>query len=189
MRAFLSPLSMVVMLAVSGAQAQTAVPINVFGTVTKAGSKEIAVTQDDGKSATFPLAFSVQVFRLRKASLADIQANDFIASAAEPKEDGTYHSTEVRIFPEALRGVGEGQRPMNDARRQTMTNASVVGPAATLGGDRLKVRFPGGDAVLFVAPDIPVVRIEDAKGEEIRPGVRVRLQGTDASTVNRITIQ
>ena len=56
------------------------------------------------------------------------------------------YSTELRIFPDAMRGVGEGQRPMNDARGQTMTNATVTGAAVVNGINNIQVRFQGGES-------------------------------------------
>lgn len=178
-----------VMLAAGSAVAQSALTLNFFGKVTAIDAATIAVEQDDGAKKSLPIASGLVVFRLKPTTVADIKPNEFVASAAEPRDDGTLHSTELRIFPERLRGVGEGQRPMNDARKQVMTNATVTGPAAALGGDRVKVSFPGGDAILVIGKDVPVVRIEEAAVADVQVGQRVRLQGGADGTVNRLTIQ
>lgn len=173
----------------AAAWAQSPQALNLFGKVLAIDSKTISIVADNGSEKTLPLAENIAVFQSKAATINDIQPNDFVASAAEPQPDGTLHSTELRIFPEKLRGVGEGQRPMNDARNQTMTNATVVGPAATLGGDRIRVRFPTGEAILVISKDIPVTRIEDAQASDIKIGARIRLQGANDTSVNRITIQ
>lgn len=106
--------------------------------------------------------------------------------------DGKLHSTELRIFPEAMRGVGEGQRPMNDARSQTMTNATVTGAAVAGGSNNLKVRFPGGESELIVDPGIPVVRIEPADRSHLTVGAKVRVQGmrtAEGAQATRITLR
>lgn len=171
------------------AVAQSSLTLNIFGKVTAIDSAMIHMEQDDGAKKSVPVASGLVVFRLKPTTVADIKPNEFVASAAEPRDDGTLHSTELRIFPERLRGVGEGQRPMNDARKQVMTNATVTGPAAALGGDRVKVSFPGGDAILVIGKDVPVVRIEEAAIADVQPGQRVRLQGGADGAVSRITIQ
>lgn len=171
------------------AWAQSALPMNVFGKVTDISGSTITVEQDDGSSKSWPLTPDRVVFRLRPVTIADIKPDDYVASAAEAKDDGTLHSTELRIFPERLRGVGEGQRPMNDPRKQIMTNATVTGPAAALGGDRIKVAFRGGDAILVIGKDVPVVRIEEMQMSDVKPAQRVRLQGGADGAVSRITIQ
>lgn len=188
MKCRLAALAALGVLTASLAFAQSSRSPNVSGTVAGIDASSIQIEHEGGKSS-FPLAQELVVLRIRPATIADIRSNDFIASAAEPKEDGTLHSTELRIFPERLRGVGEGQRPMNDARKQVMTNATVTGPAAALGGDRVRVSFPGGEAVLVVGKDVPVTRIEEAQRSDIQPGQRVRLQGSGDGPVNRVTIQ
>jgi hypothetical protein len=98
----------------------------------------------------------------------------------------------LRIFPDAMRGVGEGQRPMNDARNQTMTNATVTGTAIVNGSNDIKVKFEGGESDLVVDPGIPVTRIDKADIDLVRSGVRVRVRGVrsaDGASINRITVQ
>ena len=59
-------------------------------------------------------------------------------AVVDGKDDGKLHSTELRIFSEKMRGGGDGQRPMNDARNQTMTNATVMGTAIVNGSNVMK---------------------------------------------------
>ena len=46
-----------------------------------------------------------------KASMADIKPGMFVGSTAMPGADGNLTAVEVHIFPEAMRGTGEGHRP------------------------------------------------------------------------------
>jgi hypothetical protein len=167
--------------------------INVFGVVDKFDATSISVKNDDGGAVdTYKLAPNLLVVQNKPATLADIKPNDFVASAAVRKEDGKLHSTELRIFPEAMRGVGEGQRPMNDARNQTMTNATVTGSAIVSGSNNMKVKFPGGESELILDPGVPVTKIEAADKAMVKAGAKVRVQGVknaDGSIVNRITLQ
>ena len=96
-------------LAFSCAQAQET-PVNINGLVEKADATTLVVNADDASVQTLKLAPKVLILQSRSVTLADIKPNDYVASAAVKKEDGKLHSTEVRIFPEALRGAGEGQR-------------------------------------------------------------------------------
>ena len=96
---------------------------------------------------SFKLAPNVLVVQNKTATLADVNPNDFVASAAVRGVDGKLHSTELRIFPEAMRGMGEGQRPMNDARNQTMTNATVTGAVVVNGSNN--IRFLSGNCGSF----------------------------------------
>jgi hypothetical protein len=147
---------------------------------------------DGGADEVFKLAPNFLVLRNTPAALSNIKPNEFVASAARRGDDGKLHSTELRIFPEAMRGAGEGQRPMNDAGKQTMTDANVTGTAIVNGSNDLKVKFAGGESELVVDPGVPVVRIGLADKNLVKVGVKVRLQGmrtADGGSVSRITLQ
>lgn len=174
------------------AQAPASNAINLFGTLKSIDASAATVETDGGKTESFSLAPDLLVLQNRSVTLADIKPGDFIASAAMRGPDGKLHSTELRIFPEALRGLGEGQRAMNDARGQTMTNATVTGTAIAGGSNSLKVAFTGGASELVLDPDVPVTRIEKVGREALRPGLSVRIQGAREATgsrATRITIQ
>jgi hypothetical protein len=183
--------SFIALLAVPAmAQGNNAVAVN--GTVDKLDATSISVKGDDGATQTFKLADKLLVVQNKPAKLSDIKPNDFVASAAVRKEDGKLHSTELRIFPDAMRGVGEGQRPMNDANNQTMTNATVTGTAIVAGSNNMKVKFPGGESDLILDPGVPVTKIEPADKAMVKAGTKVRVQGiktADGSVINRITLQ
>ena len=132
------------------------------------------------------------VLQNKPATLADIKPNDFIASAAVLGADHKLHSTELRIFPDAMRGLGEGQRPMNDGRNQTMTNATVTGAAIVSGSNDIKVKFEGGESELILDPGVPVTRVDAVDKSLVKSGVKVRVRGVrtaDGASINRITIQ
>jgi hypothetical protein len=166
--------------------------INVFGTVDKFDATSISVKNNDGGAVdTYKLAPNVLYIQQMDAKLSDIKSNDFVASAAVRKEDGKLHSTELRIFSEKMRGLGEGQRPMNDARNQTMTNATVTGTAIVNGSNVMKVKFPGGDSDLVLDPGVPVQKFADTNSGVIKAGAKVRVQGVknaDGAVVNRVTV-
>lgn len=187
----------VVLLAASlvavAAHAQTpAGPINLYGTLVEAQDASLTIEPETGGRQTFRVAPDALVLQNRSVTLADIKPNDFVASAAMRGPDGKLHSTELRVFPEALRGLGEGQRAMNDARNQTMTNATVTGTAIVDGSNRITVKFAGGESELVLDPGVPVTRIEPIERSALKPGLSVRLQGArdaDGGRVTRITVQ
>jgi len=184
--------SLIALLAVP-AMAQGNNAINIFGTVDKFDATSITVKNDDGGAMeTIKLAPTLMVVQNKSATLADIKPNDFVASAAVRGPDGKLHSTELRIFPEAMRGVGEGQRPMNDARSQTMTNATVTGTAIVSGSNNIKVKYQGGESELILDPGVPVTAIVPADKAMVKAGTKVRVQGVrtaEGPTANRVTIQ
>ena len=185
--------ALIALAAASPALAQGGDIFAVRGTVDKLDATSISVKLDaDGTAATFQLAPNWRALENKTATLADIRPDDFVASAAVLGPDNKLHSTELRIFPDALRGVGEGQRPMNDERRQTMTNATVTGTAIVNGSNDIKVKFKGGESELVLDPGVPVTRIDTVDKSLVKIGTKVRLQGVrtaDGASVSRVTIQ
>jgi hypothetical protein len=167
--------------------------VNVLGTVEKIDSTSISVRDGENEIVeSFKLAPSLLVLQNKMATLAEIKPNDFIASAAVRGADGKLHSTELRIFPDTMRGVGEGQRPMNDARNQTMTNATVTGAVIVNGSNNIRVKIDGGESDLILDPGVPVTRIDTVDIGLVKSGVKVRLRGVrtaDGAVINRITVQ
>ncbi len=101
------------------------------------------VKSGTGALVSIMLVPDARVIANEKRTVADIKPGDFVASAALKGADGKLHAQEVRIFPEALRGMGEGQYPM-DAPNRSMTNATVeeVNGVAMNAGT-LKLSFHG----------------------------------------------
>ena len=175
------------------AQAQSPNTFAFNGTVNSIDASSLSVTSEEGGAAeTLRLGPNWVVLQNRPASLADIKANDFIASAAVRKADGKLHSTELRIFPDAMRGLGEGQRPMNDTQNQTMTNATVSGAAIVNGSNIITVKFQGGESELILDPGVPVTAILPVDPSLVKAGARVRVQGTktaEGAVVSRVTLR
>jgi hypothetical protein len=184
--------SFIALLAVP-AMAQGNNAVNIMGTVDKFDATTISVKADDGGATeTLKVAPNLIVVQNKPAKLTDIKPNDFVASAAVRGPDGKLHSTELRIFPDAMRGVGEGQRPMNDARNQTMTNATVTGTAIVGGSNNIKVKYKEGESELILDPGVPVTAIVPADKGMVKPGAKVRVQGVktaEGAVANRITLQ
>ncbi len=167
--------------------------VSMLGTVVDIGTTALTLKRDDGGALqSFALTPKVLVLQAKPATLSDIRPHDFVASASVRGVDGKLHSTELRIFPEALRGLGEGQRPMNDPRGQVMTNATVTGAAVVNGSDTMEVTFPGGQSELVLAPGVPVTRIDAVDRSLMKIGTHVRVQGNEAGSeiaASRITLQ
>ena len=177
-----------------GAPGAGANAVRIAGaTVDKIDGNSLTVKTNDGMTQTLTLAPDLVVFANKKATMADIKNGDYVASAAVKGTDGKLHSTEVRIFPDAMRGNGEGQRPMNDAQNQTMTNATVTGAVSAGTNRSLAVQFQGGTSELIVGPEVPVTAIVAAAKADVKVGAKVQVNGVKnadgSQTAQRITIQ
>ena len=86
-------------------------PTRVAGTIEKLDGRMLTVARTDGQKQSVTLTPDAKIFGVEKRKLTDIKAGDFVASGGVRGTDGKIHAVEVRIFPEELRGTGEGQRP------------------------------------------------------------------------------
>ena len=110
-----------------------AAPQRIRGDVAAVHGKDLDVKTSAGQVVTVRMTENLRVSARGPADLGSIAPGAFIATTAIPQPDGTLKAVEVRIFPESMRGVGEGHRPMDSEPGSTMTNATVtsVAPAAT----------------------------------------------------------
>ena len=148
-------------------------PMRIRGTVERLDGHTLTVESRDGQLVTIAPADNVTVSTLVKKTLADIKPGDFVASTGVKGTDGKIHAVEVRIFPEAMRGVGEGQYPWDLMPDSVMTNATVSGVATATGGQVLKVSFKGGESEFIVGPDVPVLGIGPGDLSLLKPGIAV----------------
>jgi hypothetical protein len=120
-------------------------------------------------------------------------------------------ATEVHLFPESMRGTGEGHRPMDIQPGATMTNATVTSVAAghtkststmtnatvadiaTSGSERrIALKYKDGEKVVVVGNNVPVVMVEPGDMSMLTPGAHVlvtaakQLDGTLAA--DRISV-
>jgi hypothetical protein len=79
----------------------------------------------EGAELKVVLADNALVVGLVKASLSDIKPGSFVGVTGMPQADGSQKALEVHIFPEAMRGTGEGHLPWDLRPQSTMTNANV----------------------------------------------------------------
>lgn len=132
-------------------------PTRIRGTVEKLDDHTLTVRARDGQQIAIHLAPDFTVTGVAKRSLADIKAGDYVASTSVKGTDGKLHAIEVHIFPEAMRGVGEGQRPSDLMPDSLMTNATVSGITEAPQGQVLRVAYKDGEAEVTVASDTPIV--------------------------------
>lgn len=113
------------------------------------------------------------IYTNEPSSLNQISPGDYVASAAVKQADGKLHSTELRIIPDALHGMGDGQRPMKDPDT-VMTNATVAQVVAVPEGGRiLKVKYQNGTAELIVDSQVPITAVVWSDVSALKPGMNV----------------
>src|SRR5665213_1854388 len=142
------------------------------GTIEKLDGQRFTLKSADSSLVDFNVIAETMITSNVPSSLDAIKAGDYIASAAIKGADGKLHSTEVRIFPEGMRGLGEGQRAMQEPGK-TMTNASVSEVVAAADGPTHKVRFKGGTSELVVGATVPITAVVIGKVDDLKVGLAV----------------
>jgi hypothetical protein len=127
----------------------------------------------DGQVVKVTLGDKPLFVAMVKASMADIKPGMFVGSTAMPGADGNLTAVEVHIFPEAMRGTGEGHRPWDLKPQATMTNANVETAVAGVSGQKLIVKYKGGEKTLLVTPETVVVTYAPGDANEVKPGTGI----------------
>ena len=153
-------------------------PMLVRGAVATISADRLVIKGDTG-AVTLKLTQPVQVYQSAPGKLADVKDSTFIGVTTVKQSDGSERATEIHIFPEALRGTGEGsrmmaQRPSAAASRMTngnvsasrMTNGSATqsrmsnGSVSNSNGSTFVVSYAGGSQTVTVPPSTPVTEIK-----------------------------
>jgi hypothetical protein len=184
---------LVAAISIAVVQARAADNVRVRGTVTKFEGSTLTVKTREAKDDTIALTPGWKVSGVAKAAVGDIKVGDFLGIASAPTADGSAGALEVVIFPAALKGAGEGDRPWDLQPDSRMTNGTVSnavtgvdGPAVTLSYDNgleKKISIPGGTPVVTFAPAAPA---------DLKPGAAVFLiaeRGSDGKlTSGRVIV-
>ena len=147
----------------------------IRGTITQVEGPALTIATREGATVRVTLKPGARVAAVVPADLAAARPGSFIGTAAVPQADGTLRAQEVLIFPEAMRGVGEGHRPWDLTPDSTMTNATVEATVAAASGPELTLTYQGGQQRLVVPPGTPVVTLEPGNEQLLRPGSHVFL--------------
>ena len=164
---------------VTVAAAQT--PTRIRGTIESATDQAITIKSRDGQTVTVTLAPSFTVVAVSKASLGDIKSGTFVGAAALPQPGGTFKAQEVLVFPEAMRGTGEGHYPWDLSPGSTMTNAAVDAMVTGNDGTALTLKHKTGEVKVVVPPDAPIVTLGPGDKSLLVPGAGVFVPASRAA--------
>jgi Domain of unknown function (DUF5666) len=148
-------------------------PTRIRGTIEKLDGQVLTVKTREGKSEQIKLADNFSVTGVVKASLADIQAGKFVGIAGLPQRDGSQKALEVLVFPDAMRGTGEGHYPWDLQPESTMTNADIADVVKGVSGPVLTLKYKDGEKKIVVPPEAPIVTFEAGDKSLLMPGVGV----------------
>jgi Domain of unknown function (DUF5666) len=161
------------LLVASAAIAQAPPVARVRATIESVDGAMLTAKSRDGAELKIKLADNAAVNEVVKASLADIKPNSFVAVTGMPQPDGSQKAVAVVIFPEALRGVGEGHRPWDLEPNSTMTNATVDNEVAGVDGQTLTVKYKDGEQKIQVTPTATITTFAKKSAADLKPGEKI----------------
>ncbi|MBV8868415.1 MAG: hypothetical protein JOY65_03230 [Acetobacteraceae bacterium] len=181
-----------------------AAPERIRGTIESFDNDTLTVKSRQGGEVKLALGDATKYASVEKSSLSDVAQGRFVGIATK-QAGNTPVALEVVVFPESMRGAGEGHYPwdrMADSSgsgqsvassmtngsvtaaraRQVntqMTNGNVEAESGQSGGKRLTVSYKGGEQKIVVPPNVPVVTLEPGDRAILRDGANVFVRATE----------
>ncbi len=202
-------------LAVEAAAQQDKPQQHVRGDVTAVNGDTLDVRTRAGQVVHLKLSDKLGVAKVEEADPSAIADGAFVGVTAVPQPDGKLLAKEVHVFPESMRGTGEGHRPWDLGAGSSMTNATVSGMGAgkasaarqgtgssmtnaTVSGMKksgaertLQLKYKDGEQTVVVPSGIPVVKLSPGDRSLLKPGAHVFIIATDENgtlTAQRMTV-
>jgi hypothetical protein len=148
--------------------------VRVRGTVERIDGPVYVIKTRDGSEVKLTTVADNPLFvAIVPAKMSDIKPGMYVGSAGMMQEDGTQKAIEVHIFPESMRGTGDGHYDWDLMPKSKMTNGSVEQAVTGVDGPLLSVKYKDGEKKLVVTPQTVVVTYEIGKREEIVPGTKI----------------
>ena len=171
---------------------QATSPSRVRGTIESVDGDLVAVKSRSGEDVKLHMTADMRVVDVVKISLADVKVGSFVGATTVPGPDGIATAVEVHVFPEEMRGTGEGSRPYDLRPNSTMTNATVAESVAGNDGHTLLVKYKDGEKKVLVTPETPVVTYVPADKSDLKPGAKiiafVKQRADGSFDANRISV-
>jgi hypothetical protein len=152
---------------------QPPTPTRVRGTIEHVDGDVLSVRSRGGEDVKLRMTSDVRLVGIVKISLAEIKLGSFIGTTTVPGPDGRQNAVEVHVFPENMRGTGEGSRPYDLRPNSTMTNATVAEQVTANDGQTLLIKYKDGEKKVTVSPDTPVVTYVAADRADLKADAKI----------------
>lgn len=175
-KTFARPLVAVAMVALSSLYAiaqQPPTPSRVRGTIESVDGDVLSVKSRSGEDVKLHVASDARVAGIVKIALNDIKVGSFVGTTTVSGPDGGQNAVELHLFPEAMRGTGEGSRPYDLKPNSSMTNATVTQSVVGNDGHTLLVKYKDGEKKVFVSAETPVVTYVPGEKSDLKAGAKI----------------
>ena len=147
--------------------------VRIRGTIESVEGPVYLVKNRDGAELKLTVTDNPLFVAISPSTMADIKPGMFVGSAGMMQADGTQKAIEVHIFPESMRGTGEGHYDWDLKPQSKMTNANVEQTVAGVDGQLLSVKYKDGEKKLLVTPETVVVTYVPGNKDDLKPGTRI----------------
>ena len=149
------------------------------GSIAAIDDKTVTVATREGPKAKINLTENWGVLLVVPITVADIKENSFVGIASVKAADGTLNALEVLVFPENMRGVGEGHYPWDLQPESMMTNATGTKVATAPSGETLALSYKGdGKQIIVVKPGTPIVTFQPGTKSDAKVGAKLIVTAT-----------
>jgi len=147
--------------------------VRMRGTIERVEGPVYVVKTREGAEIKLTVTDHPLYVAIAPASMADVKTGMFVGSAGMMQADGTQKAIEVHIFPESMRGTGEGHYDWDLKPQSKMTNGNVEQTVAGVEGPTLLVKYKEGEKKLQVTPQTVVVTYVLGSSDELKPGTKI----------------
>jgi len=147
--------------------------VRIRGTIEKVDGPVYVVKNRDGAEYKLTVTEPQLYVAIVKSTMADIKPGQFVGSTGVTQPDGTQKAIEVHIFPESMRGTGEGHYDWDLKPNTKMTNANVEQTVAGVEGPILSVKYKDGEKKVMVTPETAVVTYVIGDKNDLKPGTKI----------------
>ena len=160
--------------AVLSVSAQTQPVERIRGTVTGFDDHVLQVKTREGKNMKLNVTDSTSISLLSALKMTDLKQGSFVGVTAIQRGPGTpLQAREVHIFPESMRGTGEGHYGWDLEPGSSMTNANVDAIVDTNNGKELTLSYKGGKQKIVVPRGVPIVTFTPGDKSLLKAGAQV----------------
>ena len=176
------------------ASAQTpSAPSRIRGEIVSLNGDTLIVHRTNADNVTIDFKADVPVGAVKNVRLADIKPGAYVGAASTPGADGKLIAREVLVFPEAMRGSGDGHYAWDLLPGSMMTNANVDTVVQGTSGRELTMSYKGGSKTIVVPESAPVVTFTDATRSDVVAGRKVfviaRMAEPGRYTASRVVVE
>jgi hypothetical protein len=147
--------------------------VRIRGTIERVEGPVYVVKNRDGAELKLTVTDNPLFVAIVKSTMADIKPGMFVGSTGISQPDGSQKAIEVHIFPESMRGTGEGHYDWDLKPQTKMTNANVEQTVAGVDGPILSVKYKDGEKKLLVTPETAVVTYVTGNKDDLKPGTKI----------------